>query len=78
MSTTTLAPYPNLTPHAWTVLIRAEPGQIITIELAAGIVGSDLAAEAIAQLEAKHLLAEGQFMPVAEALRRWNRPKLRP
>ncbi len=72
----TTAPYPNLAPPAWTLLVRAEPGQIITAELAAGIVGPDLAAGAIAELEAKHLLDAGKFMPVAVNLRRWNRPKV--
>jgi len=70
--------YPNLAAPAWTLLLRAEPGQQITAELAAGIVGPDLAAEAIAELEARHLLDNGQFMPVAEAVRRWNRPKVQP
>ena len=70
--------YPNLDAPAWTLLLRAEPGQIITAELAAGIVGPDLAAGAIAQLEERHLLENGQFLPVAEAVRRWNRPKVRP
>jgi len=73
--TRTIATYPNLAPPAWTLLIRAEPGQIITAELAAGIVGPDLAAEAIAELEERHLLDAGEFMPVAVKFRLWNRPK---
>ena len=71
----TQAPYPNLTPLAWTLLVRAEPGQLITADLAAKIVGPNLAAAAVQELENKHMLDDdGQFMPVALALRRWNRP----
>ena len=74
-----IRPYPDLAPPAWTLLIRAAPGQIITAEYAAGIVGPDLAAEAVAQLVAKGMLDENsRFMPVAEAVRRWNRPKVQP
>jgi hypothetical protein len=71
-----IASYPNLDAPAWTVLIRAEPAQLVTVELAAGIVGPDLAAEAIAQLEERHLLDKGEFMPVALKFRLWNRAKL--
>jgi hypothetical protein len=69
------ATYPNLTPPAWTVLVRAERGKIVTADLAAQIVGPGLAAAAIRELEDRHMLDEaGRFMPVAEAFRRWNRP----
>ena len=68
----TRSTYPNLDAPALTLLVRAEPGQNITAELAATIVGPDLAAGAIAQLEQKHFLDEGQFTPVALAVRRWN------
>jgi len=72
-------PYPDLAPPAWTLLIRAAPGQVITTEYAAGIVGPDLAAEAVAQLVAKGMLDdENRFIAVAEAVRRWNRPKVQP
>lgn len=70
------ASYPNLDAPAWTVLIRSEPGQLVTVELAAQIVGPDLAAEAIAQLEERHLLDNGEFMPVALKFRLWNWSKL--
>ncbi len=71
----TAAPYPNLTPPAWTLLVRAESGKAVTADMAAQIVGPDLAAAAVQELEARHMLDdEGQFMPVAEAFRRWNRP----
>jgi len=73
--TSEIKPYPNLDPPAWTVLIRADDQQPVTVELAAQIVGPDLAAEAIAQLEEKHLLDKGEFMPVALKFRLWNRPK---
>ena len=67
------ASYPNLDAPAWTVLIRSEPSPLVTVELAAQIVGPDLAAEAIAQLEERHLLNNGEFMPVALKFRLWNR-----
>jgi hypothetical protein len=71
--------YPFLTPPAWTLLVRAEPGRIVTPESAAQIIGPDLAAGAVRELEDRHMLDDdGQFMPVAEAFRRWNRPKVRP
>lgn len=70
-----IRPYPDIAPPAFTVLVRAAEGDTITAEVAARIVGPDLAAEAIAQLEAKHLLAAGEWLPVGLAVRRWNRPK---
>ncbi len=73
--TSQIAPYPNLDAPAWTLLIRAAPGQLVTAEVATRIVGPDLAAEAISQLEEKHLLDKGEFMPVAVKFRLWNRPK---
>ncbi len=69
------SPYPNIDAPAWTVLLRTEPGQIVTAELAAELVGPDCASFAIAQLEEKHLLDESRFTPLAEALRRWNRQR---
>jgi hypothetical protein len=79
MSAPDTRPFPNLDPPAWTLLLRAASGQAITIDYAAGIVGPDLAAEAVAQLVARHMLDENsRFMPVAEAVRRWNRPKVQP
>jgi hypothetical protein len=74
MSNTT-ARYPTLDAPAWTLLIRAEPGKPVTPELAARIVGPDLAAEAIAQLEERHLLEKGEFMPVGVKFRAWNPPE---
>lgn len=71
----TTAPYPNLSPAAWTLLVRAEPDQAITVELAARVVGQDNAHAAVRELAEKHMLdEESQFMPVALALRRWNPP----
>jgi hypothetical protein len=70
-----IVPYPNLDAPAWTVLVRADASQPVTVELAAQIVGPDLAAEAITQLEERHLLDKGEFMPVALKFRLWNRPK---
>jgi hypothetical protein len=65
--------YPDLDPPAWTVLLRAAEGQKVTQELAAGIVGPDLAAPALAQLQARHLLAEGHFTALASRFRLWDR-----
>ncbi len=65
--------YPNLDPPAWTVLLRAAEGQEVTQELAAGIVGPDLAAPALAQLQARFLIEEGRFTPLGERLRLWDR-----
>jgi hypothetical protein len=48
---------------------------MITAELAAAYVGTDLASSAVAELDAAHLLDEGRFTPLANSLRRWDRQR---
>ncbi len=66
-------PYPNIDAPAWTILLRADQSREITQELAVRIVGPELAAPALTQLQAHYLLEEGRFTPLAETIRRWNR-----
>ena len=70
----TSAPYPNIDAPAWTILLRAESGRQITEQVATELIGPELAAPALAQLRARYLLEdEGQFTPLAERLRLWDR-----
>jgi hypothetical protein len=72
------APYPNISAPAWVVLLRIGVDQPVTAQSAAGLVGPYLAAEAVAELEAKHLSEEGFFTPLAKTLRRWDRARATP
>jgi hypothetical protein len=73
--TSRISPYPNISAAAWTILLRAGSDEMITAELAAAYVGTDLASSAVAELDAAHLLDEGRFTPLANSLRRWHRQR---
>ncbi len=71
-------PFPDIGPAAWTVLLRAAEGQRISPDIAGQIVGPELAGEALAHLDAKHLLDDGEFSPLARTIRRWHRAPVQP
>jgi hypothetical protein len=70
---TQVRPFPDISPAAWVVLLRIGVDQPVTLANAVALVGPYLAAEAITELDTKHLVEEGYFTPLAKTLRKWDR-----